>query len=92
MISNDLRNLIGSFKAHLDADHLPPAYQKVLLDRLREIADLIAVLEGNVIPPNQRGGWSNPDYENNDGNVVSIRAHVRSKPRVVKSNNGGDAA
>lgn len=91
MISTDLRNLASSMKAHADCDQLAPGFVKVLLARLCEIADQAAALEGMTVPPHLRGGFFAGE-EPDTGNVVSIRAHVRSKPKLVKSNNGGDAA
>lgn len=50
MISTDLRGLIASMKAHVDADMMGKGFFAVFEQRLRALADDIEVLEGAAIP------------------------------------------
>lgn len=55
MISNDLRNLIGSMRAHVDADQMSKGFFAVFETRLREVADDIEQLEQANVLPHLRG-------------------------------------
>lgn len=54
MISSDLRNLIGSMRAHVDADQMSKGFMAVFETRLREIADDVEQLEKSSVPPHLR--------------------------------------
>lgn len=54
MISTDLRGLIASMKAHVDADMMGKGFFAVFEQRLRGIADDIQTLEGTTVPQRLR--------------------------------------
>lgn len=54
MISSDLRNLIGSMKAHVDADMMSKGFFEVFALKLHALADEVAQLEAAQVPPHLR--------------------------------------
>lgn len=55
MISNDLRGLISSMRAHVDADQMSKGFFAVFEKRLHEVATEIAELEAAAVPARLRG-------------------------------------
>lgn len=55
MISTDLRGLIASMKAHVDADMLTKGFFAVFEERLRDIANRVQELEQTNVPAHSRG-------------------------------------
>jgi len=87
MISTDLRNLTASMRAFGDKP-ITPATMRIFLGRLDEIVREVERFERMPVPKSFRLTDQREDEE-----VVFIRAHTRTKPRLVCSNNsGGDEA
>lgn len=86
MISTDLRNLTASMRAFGDKP-VTPATMKIFLGRLDEIVREVERFERMPVPKS----FQLTD-QHEDEKVVFIRAHTRTKPQLVRSNNGGDAA
>lgn len=88
MISTDLRNLTASMRAYSDGEPIPAKTMALFVERLEEIAERVERFERMPVPPSFR-----LTDQHEDEKVVFIRAHTRTKPRLVIGNNsGGDAA
>lgn len=87
MISTDLRNLTASMRAFGDKP-VSPASMQLFLKRLDAIVQEVERFERMPVPAAFR-----LTDQREDEKVVFIRAHTRTKPRlVITGNNGGDAA
>ena len=87
MIANDLRSVMASMRAYSDGEPIPAKTMALFVERLEEIAGRVERFERMPVPPAFR-----LTDQHEDEKVVFIRAHTRTKPRLVCNNSGGDAA
>ncbi|MDO8837984.1 MAG: hypothetical protein Q7V31_03585 [Parvibaculum sp.] len=87
MIANDLRSVMASMRAYSDGKPVPAKTMQLFVERLEEIAERVDRFERMPVPAAFR-----LTDQSEDERLVFIRAHERMKPRLARSDNGGDAA
>jgi len=86
MISHDLRNLIASMMVYNNDRGTSRAAISAFIEALRDCTERVEKLEGMPVP----AAFKLTDKALDD-KVVHIRFRIRARPKIVRSNNGGDA-